>query len=575
MIQKTIKKQYFVQTQDRNDTISPNHIMSRTWLETCVIIAVCNTTCANDLVRTTMSDAAVQGYNIVTLLKRLEAATSRLEDLTVFHAEALVKSTQTKPSIEGDDEASVTSLLEGKSEDKATGASNPRGGLPPAIQAFEELLKGSLTQLLALSKSLDPLIEEQVTHLFKAFEAQLRFLEATLQAKKPDVAGQALGELFKPISQHAESIINIRETNRGSPYVNHLATISEGIPALGWVTVNAPLDYITDYKDSAQFYANRILKEYKETDRKHFEWSRMFTKIVTELQEYVKKFHAQGLQWNENGKPLEEVLKETNLAANKARTAAPAPAPGLSTPPPPPPPPPPMPPASVFTAGEETSASGMGAVFQELNKGEGITAGLKKMDKNQKHPRPESESTKKSPAPPPKKKPASLSGPSTKPKKKPARQELVDTKWIIENFENDHEIIIHGEMNQGVFIDRCNNCTIQIKGKLSAVTVNECAKTGILVETLVSGVDIIKSSGFGLQVVGTMPNLTIDQSHDGQVYLSKDSLGVDIYTSQTSGINIEIPKAEEGDYDESPLPEQIVHRFVDNKIVSTVVELQQ
>lgn len=30
----------------------------------------------------------VQGYNIITILKRLEAATSRLEDITIFQEEA-------------------------------------------------------------------------------------------------------------------------------------------------------------------------------------------------------------------------------------------------------------------------------------------------------------------------------------------------------------------------------------------------------------------------------------------------------------------------------------------------------
>lgn len=58
---------------------------------------------------------------------------------------------------------------------------------------------------------------------------------------------------------------NLRETNRASPYFNHLTAVSEGIGALGWITVeNNPVDFIGDVLGSAEFYGNRVLKEYKE-----------------------------------------------------------------------------------------------------------------------------------------------------------------------------------------------------------------------------------------------------------------------------------------------------------------------
>jgi adenylyl cyclase-associated protein len=241
-----------------------------------------------------------------------------------------------------------------------------------------------------------------------------------------------------------------------------------------------------------------------------------------------------------------------------------------------------MPPAEVFSgdankAGPTAEAAGMGAVFQDLNKGEGITAGLKKVDASmQTHKNPSLRSQrapsppeKKAAPPPPSKKPASL---SVK-KKSPPKKELHASKWIVENFENEHELVIEGDMNQSVFIDRCNNCTIQIKGKVNAVTISECRKVGVLVENLVSGVEIIKSSGFGLQATGVLPTLTIDQSHEGQIYLNKGSLDTEILTAQTSSLNVNIPKSVEGDYNEVPLPEQIVHKLNPNgTVTSTIME---
>jgi hypothetical protein len=44
-----------------------------------------------------------------------------------------------------------------------------------------------------------------------------------------------------------------------------LSAISESIGALGWIAVQpAPAPYIKEMSDSAQFYTNRVLKDFKE-----------------------------------------------------------------------------------------------------------------------------------------------------------------------------------------------------------------------------------------------------------------------------------------------------------------------
>lgn len=61
------------------------------------------------------------------------------------------------------------------------------------------------------------------------------------------------------------AVNDIREANRASPLFTHLTTVSEGIAILGWITIEPkPADYITEVLDSAKFYGNRIIKEYKE-----------------------------------------------------------------------------------------------------------------------------------------------------------------------------------------------------------------------------------------------------------------------------------------------------------------------
>lgn len=96
------------------------------------------------------------------------------------------------------------------------------------------------------------------------------------------------------------------------------------------------------------------------------------------------------------------------------------------------PPPPPPPPAGATPSSAPTG--GIGAVFAQLNRGEEVTKGLRKVDKSEMtHKNPElrassvvtasGNATPKRPSKP--SKPASLAG------KKPSKFALEGSKWII------------------------------------------------------------------------------------------------------------------------------------------------
>lgn len=55
------------------------------------------------------------------------------------------------------------------------------------------------------------------------------------QAKKPTV--DALKTILTPLSLALAKVVEFRDKNRSHPHFNHLSVISEGIPALGWVSV--------------------------------------------------------------------------------------------------------------------------------------------------------------------------------------------------------------------------------------------------------------------------------------------------------------------------------------------------
>ena len=72
-------------------------------------------------------------------------------------------------------------------------------------------------------------------------------------------------EILKELQSMMGAVNDIREGNRGSPQFTHLTTVSEGIAVLGWITIDPkPAEYVSEVLSSAQFYGNRIIKEYKE-----------------------------------------------------------------------------------------------------------------------------------------------------------------------------------------------------------------------------------------------------------------------------------------------------------------------
>lgn len=300
------------------------------------------------------------------------------------------------------------------------------------------------------------------------------------------------------------------------------------------------------------------------------------------LAEYTKQHFQSGLTWNNtDGIDAIEALNQVQSGTAPSKAAAGGP--------PPPPPPPPLPKADAdgnLTASVGGPKGGdMTAVFEQLNQGSSVTSGLKKVDKSEmthknpslraNAPVPQRTSSQTSSgrgkSPLPAKKPDSLKS------KKPSRKELDGNKWIVDNFDNTGSDVVEidAELNHSVLISRCTKCAIKINGKANAISIDNCANLQIIVESLVSSLDVIKSPKFAVQVNGTLPTILLDQIDGAQLYLSHESMKSppEIFTSKCSAINVvTLPKSDEEDSKEEPIPEQMKTYFKNGKLVTEVVE---
>ncbi|XP_014662087.1 PREDICTED: adenylyl cyclase-associated protein 1-like [Priapulus caudatus] len=368
-------------------------------------------------------------------------------------------------------------------------------------------------------------------------------------------------KLLTPTSKKIQEVQQLREANRGKEHFNHLSGVGESIPALGWVTITpTPSPYVKEMVNAGQFFTNRVVKDYKEKDAEHVTWTRAWMLALGELQAYVKQHYTTGVTWNPKGVDA--------AAAGEKPTIAPKPGAGAPSPPLPPPasgaPPPPPPPSKPLwqdSPAPDASDSAKSALFADLNKGLGITAGLKKVSPDmQTHKNTELRAgpTPYKPGPTPYK--AGRSTEAAKPAVaapiKPPVFELEGKKWMIENQKDNSNLVVDKtELKQVVYVYNCTNCTVQVKGKVNSITLDKCKKVGLVFENALSSAEVVNCQRTQLQVTGKVPTIVIDKTDGVQIYLSKESMDVEIVSAKSSEMNISIPQ-DDGEYNEYAIPEQ-------------------
>lgn len=411
-----------------------------------------------------------------------------------------------------------------------------------SLYGFQDILSGPFAQFVQLSTKIGGDVAQQAGFVQKAFNAQLAFIQLATESSKP--SDSQLAALLKPTSDQISAIQEFREKHRTSPFFNHLSAISESIPALGWVCVSpTPGPHVKEMNDAGQFYTNRVLKEWKEKDATHVEWARSWVQTLSELQQYIKQHHTTGLVWS-------------------GKSAPSAPSAGG----PPPPPPPVLPPIGDLSMGAGAD-EGRNALFAQINQGEDITKGLKRVTADmQTH-----KNTTLRSGPAPFKAPTA----SVKPVAKP-----VDTakapvfnrdgkKWLIEYQKGNSNLVVdQAEMNNVVYVFRCEGSTITVKGKINSIFLDSCKKCSVLFDTLVSSIEFVNCQSVQMQVLGSVPTISIDKTDGCQMYLNDQSKNVEIVSSKSSEMNVLLPKGN-GDYTEHPIPEQF-KTTISGKGLSTV-----
>lgn len=502
-----------------------------------------------------------------SVVARLEAVTTRLESL-------------------GLDKAAVEAIVRNAANNQgAAPVSNGGGGgggeIPNKVRGYDDVVQGPLKEFLSLCQQIGGRTGEAGQLTSEAFAAQRDFVWAAAGLSKAE--GQTrMNDLLKPTSAKIAAIQALAESQRGKEEFNHLSALSEGIPALGWVTMApTPAPFIKEMSDASMFYTNRVLKEHKDKNPLHVDWVKAWLTVLRELQAYVKREHTTGLEWN--SAPGSVPALSSSAAAPTSAPPPPPPPPSSGGPPPPPPPPP----ADLFndmkkgSGGGSSDADAKAALFADLNRGEAVTAGLRKVTDDMKtHKNPSLRKDNVVPAGPPKAPPkpphltngggaGAAAGAKTPAQRTPVTA-LEGKKWVVENHVGNKAIVIEcTDMKQVLYIWRCEGCVVQVKGKANSITMDSCKKTSVVFDSLVSQMEVINCQSAQVQSLAAMPTLTIQKTDGCQVFLSEQSKAAEIVTSKSSEMNISIPD-KDGNFSEFPVPEQYKTIF-DGKTLRTEV----
>lgn len=224
---------------------------------------------------------------LTRLTRRLEAATSRLEDLVTPAFEDPASSSTPRENGDNSTTARTPAASGSNTPVAAAGAvgaaaaaapvaaaaaantiSPPKPAddpVPESVEDFDTFLDTSVKKYVDLSVEIGGAVAAQAARVAKVFQNERTLLLISTMSKKPDSAGSEYMELLKPLQQEIRTVIDVKDANRGSEVSNQLSAVAESIGVIAWVTMdNKPYKHVDDSLGSAQYFGNRVLKEFKE-----------------------------------------------------------------------------------------------------------------------------------------------------------------------------------------------------------------------------------------------------------------------------------------------------------------------
>ena len=87
--------------------------------------------------------------------------------------------------------------------------------------------------------------------------------------------------------------------------------------------MSLPAQHIDEAWQSAEFYANKILTEFRNKEPKHVTWVKQLKELLMKMKLHAQTYHKAGAAWNSQGGPISNFTSSTQVSgANGAEAFA-------------------------------------------------------------------------------------------------------------------------------------------------------------------------------------------------------------------------------------------------------------
>jgi adenylyl cyclase-associated protein len=180
-------------------------------------------------------------------------------------------------------------------------------GENPAVNAYDAYVKSALVPLALTCDNLGGLANTGKL-LLEAWEGVRTVIVLASRSKAPS---EELGIALAPhLIQTQNAVKNIRALRLDRKWDSHAKAIVEMLSCLSWILYRVPKglpsSVVKESLGSAEFWSNRIRKDYKGKDDTQIAFCDAIKKTITELTDYVEEYHKTGLTFNARGVSLAE-----------------------------------------------------------------------------------------------------------------------------------------------------------------------------------------------------------------------------------------------------------------------------
>ena len=199
-------------------------------------------------------------------------------------------------------------------------------GEVPAVKAYDAYIKECVHPLAEACDNLKGL-QTMGDLLLQAFEGIRTIVVLASRAKLPvgeEHNGHTIVMALQPhLTSTQQAIQSIRELKLDRDWDRHQKAVTEMLGCLSWVLLRAPqtlpVPMVKETLASAEFWSNRIRKDFKGKDETQIAFCDGIKKTVSGLAEYVAEYHKTGLTFNPRGVSLAEAAIRLS---DEAETAA-------------------------------------------------------------------------------------------------------------------------------------------------------------------------------------------------------------------------------------------------------------